>query len=101
MEILAFILADLAVLLTVADWAQTIVIARNPLVWSEMNPILGRHPSPGRVHAYFTLCCLLVLAGAVGLWWYGQIVLLCFLAVALAVMEDYWVRHNWRNGIRM
>ena len=35
------------------DWAQTRTIAKNPNKYSEINPILGRHPSTGRVNNYF------------------------------------------------
>jgi hypothetical protein len=43
----------------VADWLQTLQIARNPDRWSETNPILGEHPSVSDVNQYF-------LATAVG-----------------------------------
>lgn len=39
--------------LLVADWAQTRHIARNPHRFYEKNPILGEHPSLGRVNTYF------------------------------------------------
>jgi hypothetical protein len=45
--------------LLVADWAQTRQIARNAQMFSETNPILGRHPSVGRVNAYFATALLL------------------------------------------
>jgi hypothetical protein len=38
--------------LTVADWGQTRMIARNPQTYRELNPILGSHPSVGKVDAY-------------------------------------------------
>lgn len=34
------------------DWGQTLDIARNPDDFYEMNPILGEHPSVGRVNTY-------------------------------------------------
>ena len=37
------------------DWAQTRTIARHPERWTERNPILGEHPSVGRVDRYFAL----------------------------------------------
>ena len=40
---------------TVIDWAQTLHAARNPDKFTETNPILGSHPSKGRVNAYFPL----------------------------------------------
>ena len=38
-----------------ADWAQTTQIARNPDRYYEMNPLLGKHPSTGRVNTHFIL----------------------------------------------
>ena len=35
------------------DWAQTRTIAKNPQEHSELNPILGEHPSTGKVNNYF------------------------------------------------
>jgi hypothetical protein len=39
--------------LHVMDWGQTISIAKDKVKWYETNPILGRHPSQGRVNLYF------------------------------------------------
>lgn len=39
--------------LLVADWSQTLDIARNPDQHGESNPVLGKSPSVGRVNAYF------------------------------------------------
>jgi hypothetical protein len=36
-----------------ADWAQTRTIAKNPSTMGETNPILGAHPSVGKVNNYF------------------------------------------------
>ena len=38
------------------DWAQTRKIAQNPDKYSEMNPVLGSHPSTEKVDAYFLTC---------------------------------------------
>lgn len=39
-----------------ADWAQTKNIARNPeKFYEKVNPILGDHPHPDKVDAYFAL----------------------------------------------
>jgi len=38
--------------LTFADYRQTIYIAKHP-AYHEVNPILGEHPSVGKVNAYF------------------------------------------------
>jgi hypothetical protein len=43
-----------AVVTTLAlDWSQTRTIAKNPYKYTEMNPVLGEHPSVGRVNGYF------------------------------------------------
>lgn len=47
---------------TVVDWAQTRYIADNPDRFHETNPIMGRHPSIGRVDSYFATS---ILVGAV------------------------------------
>lgn len=39
----------------VIDWGQTRAIAKNPQRWVEMNPLIGPHPSLGRVNTYFAL----------------------------------------------
>ena len=41
--------------LTVADMIQTIKVAKNPLLYGEMNPILGVHPAVGSVVAFFVI----------------------------------------------
>lgn len=39
--------------LHIIDWGQTLDIARNPDKFYEMNPLLGKHPSIGKVNTYF------------------------------------------------
>lgn len=39
-------------ILTLADRLQTLDIARDPRCY-EINPLLGRHPSDGRINSYF------------------------------------------------
>lgn len=41
------------------DWGQTRYIAKHPEEHSELNPILGRHPSTDEVDAYFLSTALL------------------------------------------
>lgn len=48
----------LALSLLGADWAQTRTIAKNPQQYHETNPILGEHPSSGRVNNYFAASAL-------------------------------------------
>ncbi len=49
------------------DYAQTQHIARNPTKYTEENPILGEHPSKGRVNAYY------VGVGALHVWGADQL----------------------------
>lgn len=42
-----------ALVLTLADWRQTHIIAKEPHKWGETNSALGKHPSVGRVNGYF------------------------------------------------
>jgi hypothetical protein len=46
-------LEALYLLLHGADWAQTRTIAKNPDLYHETNPLLGQHPSVGKVNNYF------------------------------------------------
>lgn len=43
----------LAEAVIVGDWQQTLNIARNPQKYSEVNPILGPHPSSEQVNSLF------------------------------------------------
>ncbi len=42
-----------ATALMVVDWGQTLKAASQTDKYCEMNPILGKHPSRGRVNTYF------------------------------------------------
>jgi len=41
-----------------ADWLQTRQISKHPERWEESNLILGKHPSTGKVDAYFAIAGL-------------------------------------------
>lgn len=43
------------------DWTQTMTIASNPEIWFELNPILGKHPSPTFVTRYFIAVAMLAV----------------------------------------
>lgn len=79
--------SGVALMLTV-DWAQTRKIAQNPDKYSEMNPVLGSHPSTGEVDAYFLTCAVAHTTVAMALppkyreWW--QYVFIGVQAVAVA-----------------
>lgn len=87
-----------AVYLTVhiLDWTQTLNIARNPDKWHEKNPILGRHPSVGKVNAYFatTAAIHVGLAYLLPAEWRKT-----FQYLSIAV-EGGVVAHNYSIGIK-
>lgn len=53
--------------LTLSDWAQTRDIARNPDKFAEVNPILGKSPSVGRVNTFMASRLALQHVAAVSL----------------------------------
>ena len=63
--------------LHIVDWGQTLDIARNPGLYHEINPVIGRHPSVGRVNLYMGL-------SAAG-----------HLAVSWALPKEYRVYWQW------
>src|SRR5438132_81825 len=80
--------------LIVADWSLTIQVARSPDCIGESNPLLGAHPSVGRVNTYFGLVTATNLA-AFALpkthrrLWYEVVV----------VVEAFAVTHNLAHGL--
>jgi hypothetical protein len=44
------------------DWSQTRYIAKNPDRFREINPLLGEHPSLGKVNNYFVASALVNIA---------------------------------------
>ncbi len=75
------LLAATALIATTVDWAQTRYIARHPRQYRELNPILGQHPSTGKVDRYFALS---IVAGS---------------AIAIALPSKY--RKVWLGGITL
>ncbi len=53
--------------LMAADYLQTLQIARNPDDYHECNPILGEHPSPEKVTAYFLSSYAIITAASYAL----------------------------------
>jgi len=51
-------LQTLSTSLQIIDWGQTLDIADKPDQYSEINPIVGEHPSRGRVNTYFAVSVL-------------------------------------------
>ena len=48
--------------LILADWSQALRIAHNPCRWYERNPLLGRHPSEGRLNTVASLVVVSIAA---------------------------------------
>ena len=88
-------LAGSALAATLADWSQTRYIAKHPDQFYETNRVLGKHPTTGKVDAYFA----------------GSIALSYFIADQLpsnyrkiflggiTVVEISFVNHNKSLGI--
>lgn len=74
-----YLLLATAITAVTIDWAQTRYIARHPQKYSELNPILGKHPSTGKVDRYFAASLL----GTVG--------------IAFALPTNY--RKYWLGGV--
>lgn len=79
-----------------ADWAQTRYIAQHPQQFHELNPVLGLHPSVGRVNNYFL--------GAL----VGNYLVADYLSgqrrnwlVGVTVLEGVVVARNMGLGVRM
>jgi hypothetical protein len=88
-----------AVAMLTLDWVQTLWIARNPTKVSEINVILGAHPSAAEVYWYFSACMLIVIGAAVALWVLALPLWAIGLCAAIALFEAGVVVRNLRLGI--
>ena len=83
--------------LSVVDMGQTIDIAKRPTEYYEVNPILGEHPSPGRVKSFFVFTRVLhvivvdLLPPKWRPWFQGMGI----------VEEGYWVWNNNQIGLNV
>ena len=90
------LLQGVATTLNVIDWGQTLDIAEKPDEYSEINPILGKHPSRAEVNRYMacsmTLRLLIahVLPSKYRNYWLG----------ASIMVTGYLVGHNYHLGLR-
>jgi hypothetical protein len=86
------------------DWGQSRYIAEHPDDYREVNPILGAHPSTGKVNTYFS--------AALPLYWltawalppkedhgYKSIINREYFSIAVAIMEGATVGNNLAIGI--
>lgn len=82
--------------LHIADWGQTLDIVGRPDEYHETNPLLGEHPSRGKVNRYMatTLAAHWLIAS-----WLPAKPRRAFQYVTLTV-EAGMVAHNYRLGVR-
>jgi hypothetical protein len=83
------------------DWLQTLTIAGHPQTFSEVNPILGRHPAKWQVTLYFIGCMLLTILVAVALYVTGHTIIGICLALGLALFEAVVVVRNKVLGVSL
>lgn len=79
------------------DWGQTLYIADHPDTHHEQNPLLGPHPTRGRVHGYFAATALLHvgLVHVLPARWRPAVQMLSI------AIEAGTVASNWRAGVRL
>jgi hypothetical protein len=90
-------LGGVAVSALVVDWGQTRYIAKHPERYRETNPILGDHPSVGRVNAYFAGS---ILATALIADWFRPMNRKLFLG-AVAAVEIAVTNRNRSLGVKL
>lgn len=94
-------IAPLALVLTLADWRQTVRIFAPGSKWRELNPLINRavqlFGAPMGVHLWFAFVIVL-LAVVIALIppTYKMLLL-----AGCVVMEAYWVASNLKLGIRI
>ena len=83
--------------LHIIDWGQTRNIAKNPVLYREVNPILGKHPSMNKVNGYFIVGVLVHtgIAYVLPAEWRKR-----FQCVTIGIETGYAV-HNYATGIKM
>ena len=74
-----------------ADWKQTRQIARQPDRYYERNPILGKHPSVGRVDTYMVASGVLhwIISAKLSPKWREQFQLVSISMQANVVQQNY------------
>lgn len=98
MNYLALGLVAIALLLLAIDWRQTVAIFTTGR--SEKNPAirwLHAHKGMNGVHAWFAGWAVMGLFLALLLW---RTDFIYPLAIGAALLEGYWVQHNFRNGVK-
>ena len=103
MEILAYVVAVICTVFLIMDWQQTRQIALHPERWGEMNPILGKHPTTGKVDTYFTIVLVGMWIAVLAVLRFvpsqdTRVVLLVAFAAATA-FEAFVVYRNKKHGL--
>ena len=80
----------------IVDWGQTRTIAKNSNKYSELNPILGKHPSIGKVNTYF----LTTLVGHTAISYMLPKKYRRYWQVVWIGLEAGTVAHNYSVGIK-
>ena len=83
--------------LTLLDWNQTLQIARHPEEYSETNPVLGEHPSVGKVN---TLMSLGIVSHAFVTWAIPKEYRPYWQYIWIGI-ETQSVHMNWQSGLRI
>lgn len=94
--ILTAALAVVLVLLLVIDWSQTRFIAKHPELFSELNIVLGKHPSLDAVNAWFALWVFATIVSA----WYAE-PWFTWAAGGLCALEMAVTVRNYRAGVKL
>ena len=85
--------------LHIVDWGQTRYIAKSPKYY-ELNPILGRNPSVGKVNTYFTVTGILHTTVSYLLWRYKPRWWKWFQVITITSQATV-VYHNFSIGIKL
>ncbi|KXU87035.1 hypothetical protein CR51_36220 [Caballeronia megalochromosomata] len=95
------ICVGLALLALMFDWFQTLTIAGHPERFSEVNPILGQHPSKTAVNVYFIAWMLITVGVAGALYLTSHLIIGICLTLALALFEFVVVLRNKSLGVSL
>ena len=90
----------LLMVVLIIDLRQTLIIAANPAKWTELNPILGPHPSRGNVVVYFAVVIGLVVAAYLFLVPMARPADALVVTTLLTVVQSAVVVNNHRIGIK-
>ena len=85
------------IILLMTDWMQTRFISKHPELFSEINIILGVHPSLNAVNLYFSICIVATVIFSK----LSPETLAIVVCSALIILEGFVTIRNYKNGVRM